>query len=215
MTTRLPPALIALSPGDLTASGAGSFLRAVEACVSTGLRGLLLREPTLSDRATLELALALRPLLAGAWLGLHDRVHLAEGCDADAVHLGFRSLTPSVAREILPPSIAIGFSAHAHDEPSSLRACDYLFFGPVLDTPSKRGIQEPTGFAGLQRIAAGTSIPVWGIGGIRPQHVAELVGAGASGIAVRGGILGAGDPAAACGQYLDALRAAGDPGALP
>jgi thiamine-phosphate pyrophosphorylase len=204
-----PPALIALSPGNLDERAAPQFLRTITACVRAGLRGVLLREPNRSDRAMLELALDLRTILEDAWLGLHDRVHLAQACRADAVHLGFRSIAPPVAREILPRAIAVGFSAHAHDEPSDFTACDYVFFGPVLDTPSKRGIQEPVGFAGLARAVASTSVPVWGIGGLEAQHMGEIVATGAAGAAVLGGIVGTSDPATACTRYLDALRAAG------
>jgi thiamine-phosphate pyrophosphorylase len=208
MSPRPPPALIALSPGDLTASSTTPFLRTIDACVRAGLRGVLLREPTLSDRATLDLAIELRTLLGDAWLGLHDRVHLAQASHADAVHLGFRSLTPAVAREILPAHIAVGFSAHAHDDAPKFTACDYAFFGPVLDTPSKRGIQQPTGFAALAHAASIARVPVWGIGGLHPEHMPQLVAAGASGVAVLGGILGTADPALACARYLDALRVA-------
>lgn len=207
---RLPPALIAFSHGDIEEGDrerASQFVRLVQDCVSAGLRGVVLREPRLGDRATLELALRLRDILDDGWLCIHDRAHLAETTRADGVHLGWRSLAPAVARSVLSPEIAIGFSSHASDDPAACAACDYLAFGPVRDTPSKRGVLEPTGFAGLARATEATTRPIWALGGMRPEDVANALDAGAVGVAVLGGIMRASDPAAACEDYLASLRA--------
>lgn len=216
-----PPALVALSPGDLARSPGGAvrstgdhlaardLVRVVDACVRAGLRGFLLREPALSDRETLELARALRDVIGDGWLAVHDRVHLAAACRADAVHVGFRSLRPEAARALVDPGVGVGFSAHATDDPILWAACDYVFFGPVFDTPSKRGLVDPVGFEGLARAVRSTSVGVWGLGGLVPEHVPGVVDAGAGGLAVLGGITRSADPASACGRYLAALREAG------
>lgn len=224
---RLPPALVALSPGDLVcrsgekldfdsegslASAAerryAGFLRALELTRESGLSGLLLRESALTDREFLALAQAARKILGeDGWLGIHDRGHLVLAARADALHVGFRSLAPAVARTILDPSVAIGFSAHAGDDPDLWRASDYIVFGPVLETRSKRGLKAPVGFEGLTEAAAASPVPVWGIGGLRPEHVARVRAAGARGLAVLSGIFGAADAAAACREYTRALAA--------
>lgn len=205
---RRPPALIAFTPGDVAETDRARLLGIVRACRAAGLRGLVLREPRLSDRALLEIALGLRDVFADGWLCVHDRVHLAAAAGADAAHLGWKSLPPAVARGVLPPEIAVGFSSHAGDDPALFEACDYLVFGPVRDTPSKRGLREPTGFDGLARAAARSGRPVWALGGLRPEDVGEALASGAAGVAVLSGIVSAADPGAACARYLDALRAA-------
>ena len=106
MSLYLPPRLLALSPGDL-ASGEGFALRAadllerVRAAKRVGLRGVLLREPQLPDGALTELAVSLKAILDGGWVGLHDRPHLVAGVGAQGVHLGFRSLTALEARRVI------------------------------------------------------------------------------------------------------------------
>jgi thiamine-phosphate pyrophosphorylase len=203
---RLPPPLLAISPGALVHERVEDFTGELARAIEGGLSGLLLREPELSDRAFLELARCARAMLRPpAWLAIHDRVHLAAACGADAVHLGFRSLPPDEARRILEPSIALGFSAHAGDDESARAPSDYLFFGPVLDTPSKRGVKAPVGFTGLAREARTSSIPLWAIGGLKPEHVAAVRASGARGLAVQSGIFAARDVAGACRAYLDAL----------
>jgi thiamine-phosphate pyrophosphorylase len=205
---RLPPALIAFTPGDIEESERSQQLvRLVRGCAGVGLRGLVLREPHLADSLVLDLALRLREILADGWLCIHDRVHLAQAARADAVHLGWRSLAPAVARGVLPSDIALGFSSHAGDDPRAFEACDYLVFGPVRDTATKRGLREPTGFDGLARATEATTRPVWALGGMRLDDVAGALDAGASGVAVLGGIMHASDPSAACAHYLEALRA--------
>jgi thiamine-phosphate pyrophosphorylase len=204
---RLPPALFAFTPGDVLPSDRERLPRLVRECVRGGLRGVVLREPRLGDRVTLETALRLRDLLEGGWLCIHDRAHLATAARADAVHLGWRSLAPTIARDMLPPEVAIGFSSHAGDDARAFEACDYLVFGPVRDTPSKRGRKAPTGFDGLARAAQATSRPIWALGGMRAEDVASALDCGAAGVAVLSGIVSATDPAAACARYLGALRA--------
>ncbi len=205
---RLPGRLLALTPGTLDAEGAGALLARARLlsqasrAIAAGLDAILLREPELSDAATLTLARELRALLGPAgWLGLHDRVHLATAAGADAVHLGWKSLPIQTARAILDSSIAIGFSAHAGDDPAAWSEADYLVFGPVFETASKRGHLDPVGVEGVTRAVQSTSTPVWALGGITPDNAASLTSTGCRGIAVRGAVLEAADPAAAVGRF--------------
>ncbi|MFN0006445.1 MAG: thiamine phosphate synthase [Planctomycetota bacterium] len=207
MKRRLPPPLLAVSPGDLAAPVVPGFLAKLRAAVHGGLSGIVLREPAMGDRVLLELAREAREMLPeDAWLGIHDRVHLADAARADAVHLGFRSLTPLEARRILPDGIAIGFSAHEGDDLAHLAACDYVLFGPVFDTPSKRGWKDPVGLTGLARAVDVCAVPVWAIGGLQPEHAAACALAGCAGIAARAGIFAAADPARATGDYRAAVE---------
>ena len=192
------PVLLALSPGDLREQDARSFLGRVERAVAGGLEAVLLRESALSDRAFLELGAELRKLVRA--LVVHDRGHLAGLLGADALQLGFRSLPPSAAAAGMP----LGFSAHADDAFEARAGADFLLLGPVLATPSKAGLVEPLGFEGLARECAREERPIWAIGGLKPAHAAAVRAAGARGMAVLSGVLGAEDPARAARGYLDA-----------
>lgn len=205
-----PPRLIALSPGTLSPARVDAFADAAARAVAAGLRGVLLREPGLEDGAVLALARRLAALLrpATGWLAVHDRVHLAAAAGAQAAHVGFRSLPLAEARIVLGEDLALGFSSHAGDEPAAWRGADYLFFGPVFDTPSKRGVVEPTGTAPLRGRVAATELPVIAIGGLVPEHAGEVLATGAAGMAVLGGVFGASDPAVATRAYLVAIAAA-------
>jgi thiamine-phosphate pyrophosphorylase len=195
---RLPPPLLALTPG--VPLRAGELEARVRAAVGAGLCGVLLREPSLADGPFLELAARLRELLGEGWLGLHDRGHLAAACRADGVHLGFRSLRPVELRGWLPEEVAIGLSTHAGDDPACFESADYLFHGPVFSTPKPVPL-DPVGPEGLASAVRGTTLPVWGLGGITPARVEDVLAVGARGVAVLSGLLGSPDPARAAAAF--------------
>jgi thiamine-phosphate pyrophosphorylase len=211
MSARLPPPIVALTPGDVAAGGAGELRRRVALAFGAGLRGVVLREAGLGDRAYLELARELRRALAreaGGWLCLHDRPHLAREVGADAVHLGGRSLPLDAVRDWLDAGVAIGLSTHADDDPATWRGADYVVHGPVQRT-AKPQAREPIGFEGLARAAAAGSVPVWALGGLEPRDARAVRASGARGLAVWSGILPRGDPAGRARSYVEAWETAG------
>jgi len=206
------PRVVALTGGVAEASDVPALLRAVGRAVDGGLRGVLLREPRLSDRAWLELARGIRALDGGRglWFAVHDRAHLARAVEADAVHAGLRSLAPGVLRARFGAELAYGLSTHAGDDVALWEAADYLFHGPVRATASKPEAR-PLGVDGLARAVASTSRPVYALGGQRPEDARDARRAGAYGAAVLSGILGAEDPGAAAAAYVRAaVEAYGD-----
>lgn len=192
MKRRPPGGLICISPGDLNAATGERFVRMMAACVEDGfLRAILLREPRMADGALLQLSIelcSLRDRHSDLWVAIHDRPHLALAADADAVHLGFRSLRAADARRVVEDHCAIGLSTHVGDRRSRWADADYLFHGPVYDTPSKRGLVASIGETGLAEFCASVDKPVWAIGGLEPFHANGLRRCGARGAAVLRGI---------------------------
>ncbi len=204
MTRRLPPALVALTPGTCTAAMGAELVSRVACAVQGGLQGLLLREPLLDDLAFLQLAERLRDVMKEGWFGIHDRAHLALGLHADALHLGFRSLAATEARRVVGADVTLGVSDHANDGPDHLVDADYRTFGPIHATPSKAGVLEPVGFEGLGVACAAHPLPTWALGGLNPDHARGVRTAGAQGVAVLRGILGDPDPAGSAHAYRTA-----------
>jgi 8-oxo-dGTP diphosphatase len=61
--------------------------------------------------------------------------------------------------------------------------CDFAVLGPVRDTTTHPG--APTlGWDGFARIARGTPIPVFAIGGVRPSDLDDARRNGAHGLAM-------------------------------
>lgn len=188
------------------------LLDVVDECLTSGLRAVQLREKGLTARELYELALSLRALTrrAGALLFVNDRVDVALAVEADGVHLAGHSLTAAVVRSAFPSIRLIGVSTHNIEEARSAEAegADFVLFGPIYDTPSKRPWGTPQGIGPLARVSAELSIPVFAIGGITPERVPEVKSAGAHGVAVISAILSADRPGEAAKAFIESLRAA-------
>lgn len=182
---RIPRGLIVLTPGTLEASrtGGGSAMlasmeRAASAAIEGGVRSIMVREPALEDGLLLELAQRLRERLdaaspGGAWLGIHDRLHLAHAARADAVHLGGTSLPLAAARSVIGAKLPIGLSSHDGDEAHAADA-DFYLHAPAFPPTSKalHG-RDVLGWDGMERFAQGTERPVFALGGVTAERLRE------------------------------------------
>ncbi len=194
---------------DRSAPLATSLQDAVESCLAAGLKAVQLREKDMAVRDLLGLAHTLRDSTRrhGAKLLINDRADVALAVGADGVQRAGTSLPVSALRAISPSGFLIGASVHAVDEASAAESAgaDFLLFGPVYDTPSKRQYGPPQGLAALEQVSSAVGIPVFGVGGVTPDRVSEVLRTGAAGVAVIGAILAAERPADAVKAFLDAL----------
>jgi thiamine-phosphate pyrophosphorylase len=192
---------------DRQATAGRDLVATVEAALAAGLPAVQLREKDLPGRPLLALAERLRAATArtGALLFVNDRVDVAVAAGADGVHLGAGALPVATARRLLPAGRLIGVSTHTPAEITAAAAAgaDFVFFGPIYQTPSKTG--APQGEAALRAATAAAPIPVLAIGGITAPHIPALRTTGAAGVAVIRAILAASDPAAATRELLAAL----------
>jgi thiamine-phosphate pyrophosphorylase len=180
----------------------------VEECLEAGLRAVQLREKDLGVREMLGLAAALRETTRrhGARLILNDRADVAMAVGADGVQRTHTSLPVAALRSVMADGL-IGASVHSLDDArdAARDGADFLVFGPVYDTPSKRQYGAPQGLPALARVAASVPRPVIAVGGITPERVSAVLEAGAAGVAVITAILAADRPADATKAFLDAL----------
>ena len=89
--------------------------------------------------------------------------------------------------------------------PQPTEGADFIVFGPIYDTASKRPFGPPQGLEALRRVTAAVATPVLAIGGISAARVRDVLAAGAVGVAVICAILAAPRPAEATRAFLDAL----------
>jgi thiamine-phosphate pyrophosphorylase len=169
----------------------------VAAALDGGCRWISLREKDLAEDEQIVLAHRLLPQMrkAGARLLLHGEAALARLAGTDGVHLPAGSDVAS-ARRLLGAGKLIGISIHTVTEAEAIDpACaDYALAGPAFETPSKPGYGPAILHKGLAEIARAAPVPVLAIGGVNAARVAELLAAGAAGVAVMGGVMRADDP---------------------
>ncbi len=116
---------------------------------------------------------------------VNTRTDIALLSGASGVHLPSRSLSPATIRKTVPDDFLLGVSCHSREE--LLRAEDqgasYAYLSPVFSPLSKNDPAPILGPEGFQKAIAGISIPVYALGGITPERIAECLDAGASGVA--------------------------------
>jgi thiamine-phosphate pyrophosphorylase len=180
--------------------------------LTAGIRLIQLRAKSMSFGPMLELADAVTTLTraAGGIAVVNDRVDVAHLANASGVHLGQDDLAPAEARAVLGPDRIIGFSTHSPEQVAAAITLpiDYLAIGPVFTTESKARPDPVVGLEGV-RMAARRSgaIPVVAIGGITSTHARDVLGSGASSVAVIGDLL-AGDPRQRALEWLTVVRSA-------
>ena len=190
---------------DRHASRRRELTEVVAECLDAGLRLLQVREKDLAPAPLAALCRPLRELTrrAGARLFVNSNVEVALEVGADGLHRPH-------ALVIVPedaPGLAIAVSVHRASEAVEAErdGAEFVVFGPVYDTPSKRRYGPPQGLDALARAVESVRIPVLAIGGVTPPRVPEVRAAGAGGVAVISAILGADSPRDATKRFLEAL----------
>lgn len=160
-----------------------------------------LRDKHGSTRAMVEEARRLRALLEPVPFVVNDRVDVALAAEADGVHLGQDDMTAAEARLLLGKTAIIGLSvktvAQAREAP--LELIDYVAIGGVYATTSKDNTAAPIGIAGLREVVGALRMrepdfPICAIAGIDASNAAEVIAAGADGVAVISALSRAADP---------------------
>ena len=196
---------------DSALCGARGILAVVEAAVRGGVTCVQLREKSLDTRAFVERARALKAWLLplGVPLLINDRVDVALACGADGVHVGQNDMTPEDVRRLMPGAL-IGLSVESLAQLAAAERApvDYYGISPVFATRSKHDAAPALGLDGLRAIRAGTRRPLVAIGGIDASNAAQVMAAGADGLAVVSALCSSADPEAAA-RDLRALMAPG------
>ncbi len=145
----------------------------------------------------------------GALFIVNDDLDLARDAGADGVHLGRDDADLATARRRLGAAALVGVSCYdslqrARDAQAA--GAGYLAFGSVFASGTKPG--APRAPLELFRQAREQlQLPLVGIGGIRADNAALVMGAGADAVAVVDALFGAGDVEAAA-RRLSATVAA-------
>ncbi|MCA1626617.1 MAG: thiamine phosphate synthase [Acidobacteria bacterium] len=164
------------------------LLALVRAAVAARVSLLQLREKQLRPRVLYELTVRAAEITSGSRTRLlvNDRADIARAAGADGVHLAAQSIPAVIIRQSFGSDFLIGVSTHTPAEARAARedCADFAVFGPVFDTPSKRAFGPPLGLASLRAAAhALAPFPLIAIGGITLENAAEVLRAGASGVA--------------------------------
>src|SRR5439155_20464817 len=185
------PILYLITPGataETTAPSSEEFqeiLQQVSAAVAAGIQLIQLREKNLTARVLFDLTERVMVIVldSSTKVLVNDRADIAAGARADGVHLTTRSLEADVVRKTFDPNFLIGVSTHSHVEARRGRdaGADFVVFGPVFPTRSKKEYGPPLGIGKLLEVAHELApILVLAIGGVSNDNAGKCLRAGAS-----------------------------------
>jgi len=170
---------------------------------------LQLRDKESTDRALFAKARLFRQRTraAGALLIINNRLDLALAVDADGIHLGNQDLPAEEARR-LAPELIIGVSANTEEQAATAanRGASYYNIGPLYPTATKEGLSAFLGAGAIKTFSARSELPFTVMGGIKFDHLPELIRLGARRIAVVTALTQAADIEAEARKWLAALR---------
>jgi thiamine-phosphate pyrophosphorylase len=165
----------------------GHLLPAVDRALRAGVDLVQIREKDLSTRQLCELTAAAVDLVrdAQAKILVNSRADVALAAGAHGVHLPAGSVSPAEVRRVSPPGFVVGVSCHnpAEIDRAAAEGADFVVFGPVFDTASKRAYGPPQGLQRLREACAAARVPVLALGGVGLGNAAACLAAGAAGLA--------------------------------
>jgi thiamine-phosphate pyrophosphorylase len=195
---------------DRNQTAGRDLLWVLEQALDGGVKAIQLREKDLSGRDLFSLAEKVCKLCQAynAALFINDRIDVALAVDAAGVQLSQTSLPVITTRALLGPQKIIGASTHSLQEArkAEQNGADFVLFGPVYFTASKAAYGAPQGLAALKTIVDNISLPVYAIGGIKPENIESTKKLGVRGVALISAIVSAESPKEAAAKMLRQLR---------
>ena len=166
-----------------------------EACIA-GIKWIQLRVKNKPDEDYLILAKEAKIIcdLYDVKLIINDNVAVALLVNAYGIHLGKSDMNPTEARQLLGENIAIGGTANTLEDVITLmnNKVDYIGLGPFQFTATKKNLSPVLGVEGYYKIVQQLTElklkdkipPIIAVGGIKTEHVKDLMKTGIYGIAV-------------------------------
>lgn len=125
---------------------------------------------------------------------VNDRADIALAAAAAGVHVGEADLPVSAIRRFAPAGFIIGASLGGSSELANAKDADYVGIGPLFTSDTKDDAGKAIGIEGFRKLAELSGLPAVAVGGLSADRAAQVMAAGAAGVAVVNAIFKADDP---------------------
>jgi thiamine-phosphate pyrophosphorylase len=180
----------------------------LDGVLAGGAKIVQLRDKHSDDLTFYQKALAFRKKTneAGALFIVNNRVDIALLANADGVHLGNTDLPADEVRK-LAPDLIIGVSCNSPEQALTVkeRGASYFNIGPLYKTETKKNLTPFLGPDTIEKFVSLCDLPFTVMGGIKLDHVQEVVARGAHRIAVVTALTQAQDIAAETRRWIEAI----------
>jgi thiamine-phosphate pyrophosphorylase len=136
----------------------------------------------------------------------NDHAEIAQRVEVQGVHVGQDDASIQIVRAQITRPILVGKSTHSIEQAvaAEQEGADYIGFGPIFSTPTKPDY-SPIGLEQIREVHERVSIPIFCIGGIKSENLAQVIAAGAKRVVIVSGLLQTNDVAGyarACKKLL-------------
>lgn len=175
-----------------------SYQEQVELACQGGADMIQLRDKNLSDMELFNISVKLQEICTkyNVYFTVNNRIDITDISKADGVHIGQSDLPVEYARKVVGNSKIIGLSASTYEQVinAAKQPIDYIGYGAIFATETKPESKE-RGLEVLSLIKEQNIInmPIIAIGGIDKTNVADVIRAGADGVAIVRAVCGAKD----------------------
>jgi thiamine-phosphate pyrophosphorylase len=170
--------------------------RVAEEMIEGGVDIVQLRAKKMSILQIVDLAEQLHWITSDASTPLivNDHVEVARRVPVEGVHVGQDDESVAKVRTAVSYEIIVGKSTHTLDQARAAanEGADYIGFGPLFATPTKPDY-APIGLTDVEKVHVDLALPIFCIGGIKIDNLAEVIAAGAKRVVIVSGLLQARD----------------------
>jgi thiamine-phosphate pyrophosphorylase len=136
----------------------------------------------------------------------NDHAEIAQRVEVQGVHVGQDDASIQIVRAQITRPILVGKSTHSIEQAvaAEQEGANYIGFGPIFSTPTKPDY-SPIGLEQIREVHERVSIPIFCIGGIKSENLAQVIAAGAKRVVIVSGLLQTNDVAGyarACKKLL-------------
>ncbi len=186
-----------------------SLAHIVDEAIRGGVTAVQYRDKTATADVRTSIARELRAVTErhGIPLIINDHPETAVAVQADGVHVGQGDISAMLVRRIVGDQMVVGVTARTREQmaEATRAGADYIGFGPVFPTRTKKNPAPVAGLDGLRSVADEVDIPIIAIGGITAETAARVIEAGASGVAIAAAIMDNGNPREAAARIRASL----------
>ena len=136
---------------------------------------------------------------------VNDRADIALAAGAAGVHVGEADLPVIAIRRLSPASFIIGASLGGESELANAKEADYVGIGPLFATDTKGDAGKAIGIEGFRKLAGLAGRPAVAVGGLSADRAAQVMAAGAAGVAMINAIFRGDDPESAARSIAAAI----------
>ena len=176
----------------------------VAAAVRGGATSVQVRLKHATPREVVEVARAIVSKVTVPVI-VNDRADIALAAGAAGVHVGEADLPVSAIRRFAPANFIIGASLGGNAELANAKEADYVGIGPLFATDSKGDAGKAIGIDGFRKLAGLSGLPAVAVGGLTADRAAQVMAAGAAGVAVVNAIFRTDDPERAARSIAAAI----------